>query len=86
MKLKPLNKHVLVAQNKPAEDKVNGIYIPDAAKEKPVEGTVINRGDSTLVSVNDKILYGKYAGTEIKLDGDAFLLLREEEILGVYEP
>jgi chaperonin GroES len=72
-----------------------GIIIPDSAKEKPIEGRVKAVGQGKIgddgkrvkpdVKVGDKVLYGKYAGTEIKIDGDDFLLMREDDILGIVE-
>jgi chaperonin GroES len=93
-KIKPLSDRVLV-QPAPAEEKTDsGIIIPDSAKEKPQEGTVIAAGPGKVengskieMSVNegDKVLYGKYSGTEITLDGDEYLIMRESDILGIVE-
>lgn len=90
----PLHDRVIVRR---IEDNVNqtagGIYIPDSAKEKPQEGEVIAAGDGkhkedgsrqTLdVKTGDRVLFGKYSGSEIKLDGEEFLIMREDEILGI---
>ena len=92
--IKPLHDRVILRR---IEDNVNqtagGLYIPDTAKEKPQEGEVIAVGEGkykedgtrqTLdVKAGDRVLFGKYSGSEIKLDGEEFLILREDEILGV---
>ncbi len=91
-KIKPLSDRVLV-QPEPAEDKTeSGIIIPDSAKEKPQEGTVVAAGPGKVengtkidmsVAEGDKVLYGKYSGTEITLDGEEYLIMRESDILGI---
>ncbi len=91
-KIKPLSDRVLV-QPEPAEEKTSsGIIIPDSAKEKPQEGTVVAAGPGKVengtkidmsVSEGDKVLYGKYSGTEITLDGEEYLIMRESDILGI---
>jgi len=95
-KIKPLHDRVIVRR---IEDNVNqtagGLFIPDTAKEKPQEGEVIAAGEGkykedgsrqTLdVKAGDRILFGKYSGSEIKLDGEEFLIMREDEILGIIE-
>ncbi|SHE74309.1 MULTISPECIES: co-chaperone GroES [Fodinibius] len=91
-KIKPLSDRVLV-QPEPAEEKTSsGIIIPDTAKEKPQEGTVVAAGPGKVengtkidmsVKEGDKVLYGKYSGTEITLDGDEYLIMREADILGI---
>ena len=95
-KIKPLHDRVIVRR---IEDNVNqtagGLFIPDTAKEKPQEGEVIAAGEGkykedgsrqTLdVKAGDRVLFGKYSGSEIKLDGEEFLIMREDEILGVIE-
>lgn len=91
-KIKPLSDRVLV-QPEPAEEKTkSGIIIPDTAKEKPQEGTVVAAGPGKVengtkidmsVSEGDKVLYGKYSGTEITLDGEEYLIMRESDILGI---
>ena len=93
-KIKPLSDRVLI-QPAPAEDKTDsGIIIPDSAKEKPQEGTVIAAGPGKVengtkiemsVSEGDKVLYGKYSGTEITLDGEEYLIMRESDILGIVD-
>ncbi|MBI2894623.1 MAG: co-chaperone GroES [Deltaproteobacteria bacterium] len=95
MKLKPLQDRVVVKRVKEEEKSKGGIIIPDTAKEKPIEGQVIAVGngkvleDGTVraldVKVGDRILFGKYSGTEVKIEGEEHLILREEEILGVIE-
>ncbi len=93
MKVKPLQDRILVKRLEEEEKTKGGIIIPDAAKEKPQEGKVIAVGDGkTLengtkiklsVKVGDKILFGKYSGTEIKIDGDEHLILREDDVFGI---
>ncbi len=93
MKIKPLQDRVLIKRIEEEEKTKGGIIIPDAAKEKPMEGKVVAVGDGkTLengtkapltVKVGDKILFGKYSGTEIKVDGEEHLILREDDILAI---
>jgi len=95
MKVKPLNDRVLVKRIEEKEQKRGGIIIPDTAKEKPMEGKVIAVGSGKLekdgkrtaleVKAGDRILFGKYAGQEIKIDDEEHVILREEEILGIIE-
>ena len=86
---KPLADRVLV-EPAPAEQKTaSGIIIPDTAKEKPLRGTVIAAGsgkkdEPMSVKVGDSILYGQYAGTEIKINGNTFLIMRESDIYGIF--
>ena len=86
---KPLADRVLV-EPAPAEQKTaSGIIIPDTAKEKPLRGTVVAAGsgkkdEPMSVKVGDSILYGQYAGTEIKIDGATFLIMRESDIYGIF--
>jgi chaperonin GroES len=90
--IKPLSDRVLV-QPAPAEEKTeSGIIIPDTAKEKPQEGEVVASGPGKVengtkiemsVSKGDKILYGKYSGTEVTLNGEDYLIMRESDILGI---
>ncbi|MEN9968179.1 MAG: hypothetical protein RIR94_351 [Bacteroidota bacterium] len=86
---KPLADRVLV-EPAPAEQKTaSGIIIPDTAKEKPLRGTVVAAGsgkkdEPMSVKVGDSILYGQYAGTEIKIDGQNFLIMRESDIYGIF--
>jgi chaperonin GroES len=94
-RVRPLQDRVIVKRIEAQEQRsVGGIIIPDTAKEKPQEGKVVavgpgKREDGKVLSVDvkvgDKILFGKYSGTEIKLDGEEHLILREEDILGVVE-
>jgi chaperonin GroES len=89
----PLHDRILVERIAEAESMRNGIIIPDAAKEKPQEGEVISTGKGRVsddgsiipldVEVGDRILFGKYSGTEIRIDGRDYLIMREEEVLGV---
>ena len=93
MQVRPLHDRVLVKRTNEEEKSKGGIYIPDTAKEKPAQGEIIAVGQGRVgedgkvraldVKKGDKVLFGKYAGTEIKIDGDDFLMMREEDILGV---
>jgi len=95
MKVRPLQDRLLVRRIEEQERTKGGIIIPDTAKERPLEGEVLAVGngkrleDGTLVSLDvkkgDRVLFGKYSGTEIKVDGVEHLILREEEVLGVIE-
>ena len=95
MKIRPLHDRVIVKRNDAETTTASGIIIPDTAKEKPQEGEVIAVGtgirkeDGTLLPLDvkqgDKVLFGKYAGTEIKIDGDELLMMKEDDILGVIE-
>ena len=88
LNIKPLADRVLV-EPAPAETKTaSGLYIPDSAKEKPQQGTIAAVGNGKkdhkmTVKVGDTVLYGKYAGTELKLDGKEYLIMREEDILAI---
>src|SRR5438270_13607939 len=92
-KLTPLHDRILVRRVKEGETVRGGIIIPDSAKEKPQEGEVIAVGKGKSndegkvfpldVKEGDRILFGKYSGSEIKIDGEAFLIMREEEVLGI---
>lgn len=95
MKVRPLHDRVLVQALEEKETKKGGIIIPDTAKEKPMEGKIIAVGSGKLtedgkrlpleVKKGNKIIYGKYAGTEIKIEGDEYLLMREDDIQGIIE-
>jgi len=86
--LKPLADRVLIEPS-PAEEKTaSGIIIPDTAKEKPLEGTVVAAGNGKpeepmTVKVGDKVIFGQYSGTEIKLDGKKYLIMRESDVYGI---
>ena len=87
MNIKPLADRVLVAPA-PAEEKVGGIIIPDTAKEKPLRGKIVAAGCGTkdeemVLKEGDEVLYGKYAGTEIELDGKKFLIMRQSDVLAI---
>jgi chaperonin GroES len=94
-KVQPLNDRVLVKRLEPEEKKKGGIIIPDTAKEKPQEGKVIEVGPGKFgddnkrvpltVKKGDKILFGKYSGTEVKIDDDEFIIMREDDILAVID-
>ena len=95
MKIRPLQDRLVVKRVEEEEKTKGGIIIPDSAKEKPIEGEVVAVGTGKVledgkvrpldVKAGDRILFGKYSGTEIKLDGVEHLILREEEVLGVIE-
>jgi len=95
MKIRPLNDRVLVLRIEEEEKTSGGIIIPDTAKEKPLEGKIVAAGpgktdkDGKIVSLavkkDDRVLFGKYAGTEIKIDGVEHLIMREDDILGIIE-
>ena len=95
MALRPLHDRILVQRIEEDEQKVGGIIIPDSAKEKPQQGKIIAAGKGRIekdgkitpldVRAGDTILFGKYAGQEIKIDGNEYLIMREEEVLGVIE-
>ena len=88
MSIKPLADRVLVKPAAAEEKTVAGIIIPDSAKEKPLKGEVIAVGNGTkdeemVLKQGDKVLYGKYAGTEIELDGEQFLIMRQSDVLAI---
>ena len=93
-RVRPLHDRILVKRIKQEDKTKSGIIIPDTAKEKPQEGKVTTVGSGKRddgkvvpvdVKVGDRVLFGQYAGTEIKLDGEEFLILREDDVLGVIE-
>ena len=90
MNIKPLADRVLVKPTAVEERTVSGIIIPDTAKEKPLKGEVLATGDGTkdekmVVKKGDVVLYGMYAGTEIEIDGEKLLVMRQSDILAIYE-
>jgi chaperonin GroES len=95
MKIRPLYDRIVVKRIEEKEQMQGGLYIPDTAKEKPQEGEVVAVGKGkrledgkvvTLdVQVGDRILFGKYSGSDIKLDGDEYMIMREDEVLGVLD-
>jgi len=95
MKIRPLRDKILVKRLEEEEKSKGGIIIPDSAKEKPMEGLVVAVGTGKLndegkvipmvVKVGDRILFAKYSGTEVKIEGDDHLVITEEEILGIIE-
>ena len=95
MKIRPLQDRVIVKRIEEEEKSKGGIIIPDTAKEKPQEGKVVAVGKGKVsdegkvialdVKVNDRVLFGKYAGSEINIDGEEHMIMREEDILGVIE-
>jgi chaperonin GroES len=92
-KFTPLHDRILVRRVEEADTTRGGIIIPDSAKDKPMEGEVISAGKGKVnedgkvrpidVKEGDRILFGKYSGTEIKIDGEDFIIMREEEVLGI---
>ena len=87
MNIKPLADRVLISPAQ-AEEKIGGIIIPDTAKEKPLRGKVVATGKGTkdeemILKEGDEVLYGKYAGTELELDGEKFLMMRQSDVLAV---
>jgi chaperonin GroES len=95
MKVRPLHDRVVVKRTEEKEMVRGGIVIPDTAKEKPQEGEVVAVGSGKKkddgsrvamdVKVGDRVLFGKYSGTEIKIDGEEYLMMREEDILGILD-
>lgn len=95
MKIRPLNDRLLVKRLAEEEKTAGGIIIPDSAKEKPAEGEVVAVGPGKVgengqrvalqVKEGDKVLFSKYGGTDVKLDGEDYLIMREDDILGVME-
>ena len=95
MKVRPLHDRLLVKRVEEQETTKGGIIIPDSAKEKPIEGKVVAVGSGKIlddgkkspleVKSGDRILFGKYSGTEIKLEGEEHLILREDEVLAIFE-
>ena len=93
MKLRPLQDRILVRRVKEEEKTKGGIIIPDTAKEKPAEGKVVAVGNGKLddsgkrialeVKKGDRILFGKYSGTEVKMEGEEYLIMREDDVLGI---
>lgn len=95
MKIRPLQDRVIVQRIKEEEKTKGGLFIPDSAKEKPIEGVIVAAGNGKVledgsvrkldVKAGDRVLFGKYAGTEVKIEGEEHLILREDDILGVLE-
>ena len=95
MSLRPLQDRILVERIKKKEQTQGGIIIPDTAKEKPIEGKVIAAGKGRVaedgsrlpmeVAVGDRVLFSKYGGTEVKIDGNEYLIMRQDDVLGVVE-
>ena len=95
MNVRPLHDRIIIQRIEQGEQKVGGIIIPDSAKEKPQQGKVIAAGTGKVkddgtrqqpdVKAGDLILFGKYSGQEIKLDGEEYIIMREDEVLGVIE-
>ena len=88
MKLKPLADRVIIRPTAAEETTVNGIIIPDSAKEKPLKGTVVSRctkDEEMVLAEGNEVYYGKYAGTELEIDGEKVLVMRQNEVLAVIE-
>ncbi len=95
MKLRPLQDRILVKRVEQESMTKGGIIIPDSAKEKPAEGKVVAVGNGKMgedgkritpdIKAGDRILFGKYAGTEVKIDGEEHLIMREDDVLGIIE-
>ena len=95
MNVRPLHDRIIVQRLEEGEQKIGGIIIPDSAKEKPMQGKIIAAGNGKSkddgkrvpldVKAGDLILFGKYSGQEIKLDGEEYLIMREDEVLGVID-
>jgi chaperonin GroES len=95
MKIRPLHDRVIVKRVDSEKKTKGGLYIPDTAKEKPIEGTVLAVGKGKILEdgsvrkldlkKGDRVLFGKYSGTEVKVEGDEHLIMREDDILGVVE-
>lgn len=88
MNIKPLADRVLIKPAPAEERTAGGIIIPDTAKEKPLQGEVLAAGDGTkdeqmVLKSGDRVLYGKYAGTEVELDGEKYLIMRQSDVLAV---
>jgi len=95
MKLRPLHDRILVQRVEEETETKGGIIIPDTAKEKPAEGKIVAAGNGKIgddgkrialeVKKGDRILFGKYAGTEVKIEGEEYLIMREDDVLGIIE-
>ena len=95
MSLRPLSDRILVERVEEDEKTKGGLFIPDTAKEKPAEGKVVASGNGRMgedgkllamdVKVGDRVLFSKYGGTEVKIDGSDFLIMRQDDVLGVIE-
>ncbi len=95
MKIRPLHDRILVTRLQEEEKSKGGIIIPDSAKEKPAEGKVISAGNGKIlengeiraldVKEGDRILFSKYSGNEVKIDGEDYLIMREDDVLGIIE-
>ena len=95
MKIRPLHDRIIVKRIDGESKTKGGLFIPDTAKEKPIEGTVLAVGNGKIledgsvrkleVKAGDRVLFGKYSGTEVKIEGEEHLILREDDVLGVVE-
>lgn len=92
--VRPLHDRILVRRMTEEQKTAGGLFIPDSAKEKPQQGEIVATGNGRMteegkslpleVKAGDKVLFGKYAGTELKLDGEELLMMREEDVLGIF--
>ncbi len=95
MNIRPLNNRVLIKRIEELQRTPGGLFLPDAAKEKPIQGEVLAAGEGRIddqgklvpmqVKVGDRVVFSKYSGTEIKVDGEEHLIMREDDILGIAE-
>jgi len=95
MKVRPLHDRILVKREEESEEKIGGIIIPDTAKEKPMEGEIVSVGPGARgedgkiqpldVKAGDRVLFGKWSGTEVKLDGEDLIIMKESDIMGIIE-
>ena len=95
MNIRPLNNRVLIKRIEELQRTPGGLFLPDAAKEKPIQGEVLAAGEGRIddngklvpmqIKVGDRVVFSKYAGTEIKLEGEEHLIMREDDILGIAE-
>src|SRR5271156_867030 len=95
MNIRPLHDRIVVKRIESSENKIGGLFIPDSAKEKPQEGEVVAVGNGKRnekgelmpldLKAGDRILFGKYSGSDIKVDGTEYMIMREDEVLGVLE-
>ena len=83
IKIRPLNMRVVIKPEEAEETTASGLYIPDSAKEKPQQGTVVAISKITSLKVGESVIYGKFTGTEVDIDGEKYLILKESDIFAV---